>query len=523
MNATPEPCARPAAAAAPARRRLLIFIVAYNAQRTIADVIARIPANLASVLDVELLLIDDCSQDGTVARCTALHDSGGAPFKLNVLSNPENQGYGGNQKIGYHYALREGFDFVALLHGDGQYAPGCLPDMLAPLLAGEADAVFGSRMLTRGAARDGGMPLYKYVGNRILTNIQNRLLRSHLSEFHSGYRLYSTAALRAVPFNLNSQGFHFDTEIIIQLMIAGKRIKEVPIPTYYGDEICHVNGLGYAWNVVCQTLLARVQRFSIFYDRKYDCAPDLGSGPYRAKLGFMSPHSAVLEAVPAGASVLDLGCGGGEVGAALRAKGCRVGGVDIRPPAGIERLDEFQQADLNDPAFHPDFSRYDYVLMLDVLEHLSAPEEVLDRLFDPAKRMPALTIIVSTGNVAFIVTRLMLLLGQFNYGKSGILDLTHRRLFTMRSLTRLLEQSGFDVLARRGIPAPIPLALGDNALSRCLVAMNRVAIRVARGLFAFQLIVIARRRPSLEYLLDAAHAKTQWPPPTRRIERQLKE
>jgi SAM-dependent methyltransferase len=479
--------------------------VAYNAQRTIAGVIRRIPAGLARDLDVELLLIDDCSQDGTVARCTELHDSGGAPYRLNVLSNPVNQGYGGNQKIGYHYALREGFDYVALLHGDGQYAPECLPDMLVPLLDGRADAVFGSRMLTRGAARRGGMPLYKFVGNRILTFLQNRLLGSTLSEFHSGYRLYSTAALRAVPFNLNSQDFHFDTEIIIQLMIARKRIVELPIPTYYGDEICHVNGLGYAWNVMQQTAIARCQRLSILYDRKYDCAPDPGTDRYRTKLAFSSPHSAVLEVVPPGARVLDLGCGAGEVGAALRAKGCHVTGVDIRPPAGVENLDAFEQADLNDPSYQPDFNGCDHVLMLDVLEHLSDPEDVLDRLFDPGRRVPALTLIVSTGNVAFIVTRLMLLIGQFNYGKTGILDLTHRRLFTLRSLTRLLEQSGFEVVAKRGIPAPIPLALGDNALSRFLVALNRLAIRVARGLFSFQLLVIARRRPSLAYLLEAAH------------------
>ena len=104
----------------------------------------------------------------------------------------------------------------------------------------------GSRMMVKGAAREGGMPLYKYVGNRILTRFENRCSGPMLSEFHSGYRAYSVEALKSIPFERNSDGFNFDTQIIIQLVDAGKRIVEVPIPTYYGDEICYVNGLKYA-------------------------------------------------------------------------------------------------------------------------------------------------------------------------------------------------------------------------------------------------------------------------------------
>ena len=237
-------------------------------------------------------------------------------FKLHVLSNPINQGYGGNQKIGYHFAIRNGFDYVALLHGDGQYAPECLPELVTPLLRDEADAVFGSRMLTPGAALRGGMPLYKFVGNKILTAIQNRLLRSRLSEFHSGYRIYSTNALRSIPFSLNSQGFPFDTEIIIQLMIAGKTIRELAIPTYYGSEISHVNGIPYAWDVVRKTLIARSQELGLFYDRRFDCAPRGEHGTPRD--AFPEPGSAAefaLRAIPPGARVLNLG---GQVAAAFR-------------------------------------------------------------------------------------------------------------------------------------------------------------------------------------------------------------
>jgi glycosyltransferase involved in cell wall biosynthesis len=258
------------------RPRLLILIAAYNAQGTLGDVVARIPRSLTELVEVEILVIDDCSQDATLQCCHELESRGAAFCPLHVLSNAVNQGYGGTQKIGYRYALREGFDAVALLHGDGQYAPECLPELIAPVIRGEADAVFGSRMLVGGAALRGGMPLYKFVGNHILTALQNALMRSRLSEFHSGYRIYSVAALGSIPFELNAQGFHFDTEIIIQLMIARRTIRELAIPTFYGDEICYVNGLGYAWNVMKQTCFARLQMLHLCYDRKYDCAPPAG-------------------------------------------------------------------------------------------------------------------------------------------------------------------------------------------------------------------------------------------------------
>src|SRR5215472_9227046 len=209
--------------------RVLIFIVAYNAEKTIESVVSRIPADLAEQYELDILIIDDASPDATFLRSHDLSCSAAPRFPIHALFNPVNQGYGGNQKLGYRYAITHGYDFVALLHGDGQYAPECLPALLEPLAKGEAAAVFGSRMLTRGAALKGGMPLYKFIGNKILTWCQNRLLRTAFSEFHSGYRVYSTAALKKIPFDRNTNDFHFDTEIIIQLLIAGMRVRELPI------------------------------------------------------------------------------------------------------------------------------------------------------------------------------------------------------------------------------------------------------------------------------------------------------
>ena len=133
------------------------------------------------------------------------------------LRHPQNVGYGGNQKAGYTYAVDHGWDVVVMLHGDGQYAPEVMQDLVSPIVRGEADAVFGSRMMIKGGARQGGMPLYKYIGNRVLTTSQNAITGLRLSEWHSGYRAYRVSALAALPYVGNSNGFDFDTEIILQL------------------------------------------------------------------------------------------------------------------------------------------------------------------------------------------------------------------------------------------------------------------------------------------------------------------
>lgn len=475
-------------------KRLLVFIVAYNAATTIEKVLGRIPASLPPE-DVEVLIIDDSSKDQTFQNGLRYQQSHSA-FKITILRTPANQGYGGNQKLGYRYAIDNGFDLVALVHGDGQYAPEELPNLLQPLVREEADAVFGSRMIDKRAARAGGMPAYKWLGNQLLTKFQNVVLGTELSEFHSGYRLYATKALAQIPFEKNTNDFHFDTEIIIQFVLKKLRIAELPIPTFYGDEICHVNGIKYAWDVFRATIKARLCGIHLFYDRRFDVNPD--EPRHSDKLGFPSSQSFAVEHCPAGRFILQLGIGHSNVAAELMGRLCHVTAIDFT-------ANEISDHSLSRPsAPMPSLPRkvglYDHILLMDLVEHLHDPETFMDDLRqEMGGHRPE--VIVTAANVAFFVTRIMLALGQFNYSRKGILGLGHRRLFTFKSLRALLEQAGYEIIEEKGVPAPFPLALGLNRRSRFLLLLNRVLIRIAKSLFAYQICVRARPIPDARHLL----------------------
>lgn len=486
------------------KKRLLVFIVAYHAETTLTRVLDRIPRSLFDTYDCEFLVIDDGSTDRTYEighDYRARHPE----IPLTVLRNAFNQGYGGNQKVGYKYAINEKFDLVALLHGDEEYAPEELPKLCAPVAEGAADAVLGSRMMVPGDALAGGMPLYKYVGNRILTAAQNAMLGTRLSEFHSGYRVYSISALSKIPFTLNSNDFDFDTEIIMQLVNMNARIVELPIPTYYGGEIRRVNGLRYARDVLFATARNVAHRAGIFYQRRYDVGG--GNDHYGMKLGYVSSHSMAIAAVPSGAAVLDVGGGPGGIARELAKKGCEVRIVDQHPPQLILPGIRAEVRDVEDGS-PIDTRGSSHILLLDILEHLSEPEVFLHRLRSSFEHEPK-TLVLTTPNIAFFVQRLQLLFGQFNYGKAGILDLTHRRLFTFRTFRQFLEDEGFRIKEVRGIPGPFPKVFGNGLVGKLALNVNLALIRLSKTIFSYQIFVVAEGTPSVEFLVaDAQRSST---------------
>jgi SAM-dependent methyltransferase len=203
---------------------VVITMPAYQAEQTLERTVSAIPPGVAD----ELILVDDASRDATVDVARGLG--------LRVHVHPVNRGYGGNQKSCYSLALNSGADIVVLLHPDYQYEPKAVPLLIAPILAGDADMTFGSRFAGMGDPRAGGMPLYRYVGNRLTTIAQNSLLGSHFTEMHSGMRAYTRQALRSLPFLGYPEGFSFDAALLIDAVSSGLRVVEVPIPTRYTKE-----------------------------------------------------------------------------------------------------------------------------------------------------------------------------------------------------------------------------------------------------------------------------------------------
>jgi glycosyltransferase involved in cell wall biosynthesis len=492
------------------RPRVLVFIVAYKAETTIRQVLARIPPALADDYDVEVLVIDDSSDDRTFELGERGRREGLIPFTLTVLRNPENQGYGGNQKIGFRYAIDHGFDIVALVHGDGQYAPERLPELLAPIARGEADAVFGSRMLAPHGALSGGMPLYKFIGNKILTRIQNLVMGARLSEWHSGYRAYATAALRRVPFDLNADVFHFDTEIVIQLLLAGQRISEVPIPTFYGDETSRVNGLRYARDVVRAVVAARLHMLNLGYARRFDCAAaDRDRVFSRRDRRYEAMRGAALALVGTSRTVVVLGSAGADLAGELRARGNAVTEIALAALVRSAEPDPMSPHGLAISYTPLDLAGVDVVVLLDVIERVASPELFVEHLRGAARFAPDLRLIVGCGNIGFVVTRLQHLVGRAEYGRGSIMNRGHLRLFTLASLKRMFLQDGFRLLAVRGLPAPYAIVFGDGALARLLAALNRALIRLSRGWFAHQILIEAQPRRSLDLLLREAQRQSR--------------
>ena len=451
--------------------RVGVLVVAYNAASTLAQTLDRLPPSFAASVD-HVLVCDDASPDETYDVALGYLERTHLP--LTVVKHPENLGYGGNQKAGYHWAVDHGLDVVVLLHGDGQYAPEVIESVVDPLVRGEADAVFGSRMMERGKARAGGMPMYKYVGNRILSTFQNKVTGLELTEWHSGYRAYRVDALTDIDLDSYTNDFDFDTEIILGLHAAGKKILEVPIPTYYGDEICHVNGLKYAKDVTADVLRFKARRMGF------------GTGPsglaglsatdtevYELKPSPYSSHGVLLAWTAAhapGKTVLDVGCSDGQFGALVREQGHRVDGVDLVKHQGVgERLDGFVEADISN-GLPAGTGTYDVIVAGDILEHVVDPETLLKDIRDHLN--PGGEILVSVPNFGHWYPRGKVALGRFDYDQRGPLDHTHVRFFTRRTFERLVNACGLVITERDVVGSPV------DVLDR---GGESFASRVARG------------------------------------------
>ena len=236
-------------------KRIAVVLPAYNAAATIRRTYAEIPFDLVD----DVILTDDASADETAALSEELG--------IHTLRHPANRGYGGNQKTCYHAALERGADIVVMLHPDYQYTPRLVTAMASMIASDQYDAVMASRILGRGALK-GGMPLYKYVFNRILTFVENLIIGEKLSEYHSGYRAWSRTVLEALDLESASDDFVFDNQMLLMALFKGFRLGEISCPTRYFPEASSINfrrsviyGLGVLATAV-EYRLARLGRRS---------------------------------------------------------------------------------------------------------------------------------------------------------------------------------------------------------------------------------------------------------------------
>ncbi len=478
-----------------------ILIVSYNASQLLVETLKRIPPAALEVIE-EIFVFDDFSTDDTFALAQRMEGAPEWAKKLRAYRNDKNVGYGGNQKIGFEYARKKGMDYVVLLHGDGQYAPEFLPDLIFEAVERKKEVVFGSRMMDRWLALRGGMPFYKWVGNAVPTHFENLLLGLNLTEFHSGYRLYSTKVLERIPYLANADGFPFDTEIIIQCRALGVVPHEVSIPTYYGKEICRVEGMKYAISICLAVVRYRMHQLRIVFDPKFNVNPGLR---YQLKTSPYSSHGRILERVHSGSSVLDVGCGRGLLAEKLSEKQCRVVGVDVQPRAIVwNGLEEYHQADLERLGEWKSSRTFDFVLLADVIEHVRNPEELLAETRKALK--PGGRLVVSTGNVAIWFYRLSLLMGRFNYGARGILDETHVHLYTIDTFEHLIACNGYRVIKKTYTNLPFELLFRSTGKSLLVKAVDHVyqgLVLVWPRLFAYQTVIEAEKIDVVELTATA--------------------
>ena len=208
-------------------KRVVVVMPAYNAEQTLERTVAEVP----SLVD-EIIVVDDHSRDGTTALAQKLG--------LHTIRHEQNRGYGGNQKTCYREALRRGADIVVMVHPDYQYTPKLVPSLAHCVASGLFDVALGSRILG-GRALEGGMPLYKYISNRLLTATENVLISEKLSEYHTGYRAFSRQLLLRLPLEENDDDFAFDNQMLVQAAYFGFKIAEVTCPTSYFGEASSIS------------------------------------------------------------------------------------------------------------------------------------------------------------------------------------------------------------------------------------------------------------------------------------------
>jgi 2-polyprenyl-3-methyl-5-hydroxy-6-metoxy-1,4-benzoquinol methylase len=390
---------------------------------------------------------------------------------LRWRANPRRYGHGGRRKIAFEYALEHGFDHVLVVDvesGDTEDSDvgDRAGEVWAPLVIDGADVAIGS-------------PSGASLGRAANAFVLNRVLGLRLTGFGASTRAYACDVLRRIPFQLNADDRRFETQILIQCRALGASMREVALP--------HAGAPGGS---VSSAIAYRLHQLHLHRDGAF--LVDHGVH-YTLKQSPHGSHMQILEAIRAGARVLDLGCSQGLLAHALRAKDVRIVGVDLAPPESVSRdLEAYHRRDLEEPLDIPEERAFDYVVVSDVIEHVKAREQLLRsarRYLKPDGRL-----LISTPNIAIWFYRLSLLVGRFEYGPRGVLDETHVHLYTRATFRREIERGGFRILSERVTALPFEIVFESTGQSRSVAALTHLYHLCARlypKMFAYQFLIEA--------------------------------
>ena len=464
-----------------------LFVFDCDGLASLQRVIERIPAAVSEWFE-EIVVMQQRSAE---FAWPATGDAGSdRPANLQIRRLPRDAGFGGVRKAAFEYAQLRNFDHVIFMRGDGLHPPEELPALVLPIVRDPDQMVFAYRRFRMPSGIAGLKWLPNLVAHFVATWVQNRLLGLRLRDYHSGYRLYSMAAISKLPFQLNSDDHRFDMQLVIQSRVLGVPLVEVPVASVWREYPSHWVGVVEVLRAIRCAVDYRLHQFHVYRLGQYFVDEGV---KYTLKHSETGSHMQIVGAVAPETRVLDLGCSQGLLGAPLREKGVRVVGVDIAPAAGRTLdLEQYFERDLDQPFELPFGREFDYVIISDVIEHLRNREQLLRRARTFLKEGGRL--IISTPNIALWFYRLSLSVGRFEYGPRGVLDETHVHLYTRATFRREVERAGFFILAERVTALPFEVVFESTGRSRFVRSLNRAYHALARfwpTMFAYQHILEA--------------------------------
>jgi 2-polyprenyl-3-methyl-5-hydroxy-6-metoxy-1,4-benzoquinol methylase len=450
--------------------------------KVLRETIRRIPPELDDWFEEVVVMVDHRSRGELLQSEDLL---GERRIELRFHMPPQDSGYGAARKGAFEYALLKGFDQVIVMRGDSSHPPEELPHLIQHALASPTRCVLATRLGPASASTR------HRLAHRLSTFVQNRILGMRLADYHTSFRVYPSAALQRIPFQLNSVDRRFDAEVILQLRALDVPIHEEPLIDGVGGDGSGNDGLFYGL-MACGTAIGyRLHQIHVTRNGRYLVDHDIR---YTLKHSKTGSHMQIVSAIAPGSKVLDLGCSSGLLARPLLEKKVRVTGVDAAPGDLLaEELAEYYQRDLELPLELPFGRVFAYVICSDVIEHLQNRAQLLRgvrRYLKPDGRL-----IISTPNIALWFYRLSLLVGRFEYGPRGVLDETHAHLYTGSTFRREVENAGFHVLRERVTALPFEVVFESTGRSRLICGLAtayHVLARLWPSMFAYQYVLEAR-------------------------------